>query len=113
MEWPQLIVALVLIAGYVIKHIISAQQEAAAQQEREKLRAAPQPAVTATSDDAAASERITLDRRIEEAVERRRERDETGEEARPSPVTVARHIPMAVPSVVVVPVPRYQPPAHD
>jgi hypothetical protein len=102
---------LIVIAGYVIKHIVSTQQEAAAQQERETLKAGPQPVLTAKSDDEVSNERTALDRRIEDAAERRREREQTDDEGRPAPVK--RQIPMAVTTVVVAPVPRYQPPAYD
>jgi hypothetical protein len=137
MEWHHLIIALIVIAGYVIKHIVSTQQEAAAQREREvaardkvggtlmtaqqeaavkreRLTGGSQPVVDASSDNEVASARTAQDRRIEEAVERRREREETGEEEKPVVVTrIPRHIPMTLPNVVVGPVPRYQPPAHD
>jgi hypothetical protein len=111
MEWHHLIIPLVVVVGWVIKQIVSAQQEAAAQQEREKVRAGPQPVATAMSDDEVSSERTALDRRIEDAAERRREREQTDDEGIPAPVK--RHIPMSVPTLVVAPVPRYQPPAYD
>src|SRR5260370_20517444 len=96
MEWPQLIVALVLIAGYVLKHILSTQQEAAAQREQAALKPEAQPADAAKTDEDVARERTALDRRIEEAVQRRREREETGGEEKPAPVpTVKPYIPMA------------------
>jgi len=103
MDWWQLVVLLAVIAGYIIKQIMAAQQEAAAQ--RERLQAVARPPV-AKDDQEVARERTDLDRRIGDAVERRRE-----DTARPA--TVRRQIPMPAPPVVVVkprPVPRYQPP---
>lgn len=100
MEWPQLIIALVVVAAYVIKHILSAQQEAAAQRERGLVKNPPKPAVVTKTDEEVAGARTELDRRIEEAIERRRDL-ESG--APPVVTTVKKHIPM--------PVPRYQSPA--
>jgi hypothetical protein len=103
MEWWQLIFALFVIAAYVIKHIVAAQQEAAAQRERLRAPAAP---VVEKSDEDVARERTALDRRIEEAMERRREKD--GEEAIVSTLP-RRQIPMPVPAVKAPPPPRYRP----
>lgn len=109
MEWHHLIIPLVVVVGWVIKQIVSTQQEAAAQQERAKLMAGPQPIATAKSDDEVSNERTALDRRIEDAAERKRAREQTDDEGRPAPLK--QHIPMSVPAVVAVP--RYQPPAYD
>jgi hypothetical protein len=131
MEWHHLIIALIVIAGYVIKHIVSTQQEAADQRakdtaarekiggtpmaaQRERRNGGPQPAVAANDDDAVARARTAMDRRVEEAVERRRGREETGEAENTVVVArIPRHIPMTLPNIVVATVPRYQPPVHD
>jgi hypothetical protein len=105
MDWWQLVVLLAVVAGYIIKHIIAAQQDAAAAQ-RDHARSLPA-AVIPKEDRELAEEKTDLDRRIEEAAERRREEE-------PSPIASRRHIPMPAPSAVVVKprrVPRYMPPS--
>jgi hypothetical protein len=107
MEWWQLVIALIVITAYVVKHIVGAQQEQ--QQARERLRdQAPKPVVATQSDEDVARDRTALDRRIEEAIERRRDMDE-----RPASSPLPkRAIPMPAPPVVLYPpVPRYQPSA--
>jgi hypothetical protein len=105
MDWWQLIPLLVVVAAYIIKQIMAAQQEAAAQRDRRQVfQTPPRP-----KDDAeVAGERAESDRRLEEASER------TGDEQR-SRTTPKRHIPMPNPQVVVVKprrVPRYEPPSR-
>jgi hypothetical protein len=104
MEWWQLVFALVVIAAYVIKHIVAVQQE----QQRPRERPASAPPVVAKSDEEMASEKTELDRRFEEAVERRRDLED-----RPisSPLPRRSSIPMPAPTVVK-PAPRYQAPAR-
>ena len=105
MDWWQLVVLLAVVAGYIIKHIIAAQQDAAAAQ-RDHARSLPA-AVIPKEDRELAEEKTDLDRRIEEVAERRREEE-------PSPIASRRHIPMPAPSAVVVKprrVPRYMPPS--
>jgi hypothetical protein len=131
MEWHHLIIALIVIAGYVIKHIVSTQQEAAEQRakdaaarekiggtplaaQRERRSGGPAQAVAANDDEEVARARTAMDRRVEEAVELRRGREEKGEAENTVVVArIPRHIPMTLPTVVVATVPRYQPPPHD
>jgi hypothetical protein len=114
MDWPHLIIALVVIVAYVIKHIVATQQESAAQRDRENQKAGPKPTVAGATDDEVARERTALDRRIETAAERRREREETSVEEKPvAAPALKRYIPMSVPTVAIAPaVPRYQPPVR-
>ena len=103
MEWWQLVFALILIAAYVIKHIVAVQQET--QQTRPPAPSAPKSVVMTSSDEDVARERTELDRRLEEAIERRRDMEESPISSR----LPQRSIPMPAPPVVR-PVPRYQPP---
>jgi translation initiation factor IF-2 len=108
MEWWQLIIALIAIAGYVVLHIYMAwQQEQRAAAERDRAEGKLPPVEAARRDEDDAQAKSELDRRIEEAIERQRRR-----EASPEAPAVARPvakgaIPMALPPVVKVP--RYEP----
>jgi hypothetical protein len=102
MDWWWLIAALGLVAFHVIKQILAAQQEAAAQ--RERLATPAPPLLASRTDEDVAKEKTELDRRIEEAVERREPRVER--------ITVKRSLPMPAPPIVR-PAPRYVPPATD
>jgi hypothetical protein len=104
MEWWQLVFALIVIAAYVLKHIVAVQQE----QQRPRERPVSAPPVVAKSDAEVASERTELDRRIEDAGERRRD-VEDGPIS--SPLPRRSSIPMPAPTVAK-PAPRYQPPAR-
>jgi hypothetical protein len=109
MDWWQLGFLLLVIVAYIFKHILAAQQEAAA--EREKVQGPPEPAAVAKTDAEVAGERTELDRRIEQAVERRRE---TETSVRPVVVAAPKpRLPMPAPVVIAPPVPRYQPPPGD
>ncbi len=106
MDWWQLIIALVFITIYVVKHILSVQQEQTAQPkaraQREWAKEATKPAEVRTSDEDVAQDRSELDRRIEEAQERRRDLDEP----RPMSLPVPRR---SIPMPTVIAPPRYQP----
>jgi hypothetical protein len=110
-EW-KLIFALIVIVAYVIKHILSMQQENQPPVQGERVKPPPLPVQTAPSDEEVAQQRTELDRRIEEAVESGREVDEVRSvRRRPTPTAMPIPMPMPMPPVVKRPVPRYQPPA--
>jgi hypothetical protein len=104
MEWWQLVFALIIIAAYVVKHILSLQQERQATEQRELGKDIPQRVEVAPTDEELTHQRTELDRRIEEVVELRTEIEET------RPVRT-RSIPMPMPKPPLVkrPVPRYEP----
>jgi hypothetical protein len=108
MDWWQLILALLVIAGYVIKHIVSLQQE---QQRtptlRERVKDVPRPVPAAKSDEEIDDDRTELDRRIEDAKQRRREQEDMKPASSPLP---RQSIPMPAPPIIVRPLPRSQPP---
>jgi hypothetical protein len=110
MEWWQLVALLFVIAGYVLKHILQAQQEEKNVVRRDWVADARKAAEADRTDEDVARERTELDRRIEEARERRRDMDEAEPTAAPLP---RRSIPMPVPTVSVRPVPRYQPRSEE
>jgi hypothetical protein len=111
MDWWQLVVLLFVIAGYVVKHILAAQQEQQKAPKRDWVREAQEKAAEAArSDDDVATEKTELDRRIEEAMDRRRGMDEAEPTAAPQR---RQSIPMPVPTVIVKPVPRYEPRSED
>jgi hypothetical protein len=101
-EWWQLVFVLIVVAAYVIRHIVAAQQEEQAARGRS---ARPLQPVVTKSDEEQARAKTELDRRIDEALERRREPDE-----RPIALPLPRRaIPMPVPTEMK-PLPRSRPP---
>jgi hypothetical protein len=99
MDWPQLLIALVVIAVYLLKHILSGQQETLVRRDapRESEPPAP-PVLTAEQSDVEMAQRETeMDGRLGEYRKRRKEMEAGRPPSEPPVVVVPR------------PVPRYEP----